>query len=740
MCGIAGIARIDGAELDPGVDATLESFAELLAHRGPDARKVLRAGPVGLSFTRLSLVGPSNGDQPLVSEDDSLVLIANGEVYNHRELSAGLGVTPRTDSDCEVLLHLYQRHGLDFLDQVRGMFGMILWDRRNGQLVLARDRFGIKPLYYHRDRTRIVLASEMKALFADPGTPRRFAWERAVTTPLLPAATYLTDTPPVTWFEGIESVPAGTILRIDLRDGSTHEHRYWEFPGERVDLGSADEFVDRYREILAESVADCATADTELGLFLSGGIDSGAVAALAAERVPDLHTFTVLNAGTHLAGDAHSARELAGKLGLPNHQVLFDADRVPSPQEWKRLLWLVESPFCGPEIYYKYELHRYAKQVRPDLRAMLLGAASDEFNGGYSYSVAESGDWADFDRNVRTMARTGLLRRRPDLAPWWLPGQQPLFTDEVLSRYAGADVGDHYARYLRWQYAKLQQYNLWHEDRTAAGSGIEARVPFLDHRLIELSASVPAGLREKLLWDKRILRQAMRGIVPDELAARPKGPFFYGEGTRHTYRVFLRMLLAGDGALVEEALAAPDAAELLDGAALRRTIRDLADSASDSAAVEIALRVVNLGLLAGMVADLPLPTARVPVGPPPVEVRDTGDEHGVARAVGLVPELADTTVPGLVDGVLLLRSEHEAGTWYLAVDGEIEYVLDGSEPDPLSLLRVIDGRGTLAELARGLGWPPERLHAPLADLVSKHLVTLTSPTRAREADDRTHQS
>lgn len=726
MCGIAGIARIDGTALDQRADTTLESFADLLTHRGPDARKVLRAGPVGLSFTRLSLVGPANGDQPLISEDDSLVLIANGEVYNHRELNARLGIRPRTDSDCEVLLHLYRRYGLAFLDQVRGMFGLILWDRRNGQLVLARDRFGIKPLYYHRDRTRIVLASEMKALFADPATPRRFAWERAVTTPLLPAASYLTDDPPVTWFEDIEAVPAGTILRIDLRNGATHEHRYWEFPGERIDLGSPDEFVDRYREILAESVADCATADTELGLFLSGGIDSGAVATLAAERVPDLHTFTVLNAGTHLTGDAHSARELAGKLGLPNHQVLFDADRIPTPDDWKRLLWLVESPFCGPEIYYKYELHRYAKQVRPELRAMLLGAAADEFNGGYSTSVAESGDWTDFDRNVRTMARRDLLRRRPDLAPWWLPDQQPLFTDEVLSRYAGADVGDHYARYLRWQYGKVQQYNLWHEDRTAAGSGIEARVPFLDHRLVELSASVPAGLREKLLWDKRMLRQAMRGIVPDELVGRPKGPFFYGEGVRHTYRVFLRMLLAGDGALIEEALAAPDAAALIDGAALRRTIRDLADSASDSATVEIALRVVNLGLLARMTADLPPPTARVPVGPPPVAVPGAGDKDGLARAVGLVPDLGEATVPGLADGVLVLRSEHEHETWYLAIDGEIEYVLDGTDPDLLSLLRVIDGEHTLAELAHRLNWPPERLHPPLTDLVNKNLVTLTA--------------
>ncbi|MYQ90815.1 hypothetical protein GTY20_05400 [Streptomyces sp. SID4946] len=173
MCGIAGIARLGSRTLGAGTDAVLDRLADILDHRGPDEREILRDDAVGLVFTRLALVNPEDGSQPLVSDDGSLVLVANGEVYNHRELAAALpgGARMRTGSDCEVLLHLYRHHGLDFLRDVRGMFALILWDRDRNQLVLARDRFGIKPLYYHRDDARIVLSSEIKGLFADPATP-----------------------------------------------------------------------------------------------------------------------------------------------------------------------------------------------------------------------------------------------------------------------------------------------------------------------------------------------------------------------------------------------------------------------------------------------------------------------------------------------------------------------------------------------------------------------------------------
>jgi asparagine synthase (glutamine-hydrolysing) len=726
MCGIAGIARIDGTPLDPHTECLLGTLADELAHRGPDDRELFVDGPVGLAFTRLSLVDPDSGGQPLVSDDGNLILIANGEVYNYRELAASLpGVQLRGGSDCEVLLYLYREYGLRFLDKVRGMFGLILWDRRRGHLILARDRFGIKPLFYHRDNQRIVLASEIKTLFRDPGTPRRLDWARSLTTPLLPAAPYLCTDPLTTWFEGVQSVEAGTIQRIDLRDGSTELRRYWTFPGSPDNLPStAEGFITAYRELLSDSVQECATADAELGLFLSGGVDSAAVAALAAEKQPNLHTFTVLSASTYRNEDAENAHRLAQKLGLRNHQVVFEDTRIPDPDEWRRLVWLLETPLCGPEVYYKHELHRYAKQVRPELRGMLLGAASDEFNGGYSDSISGGTDWAGFTANLRGMARTGALRNRPDLAPWWQPGEPGLLTDEAVRRFTGQDVSDPYPAYLAWEYSKLQQYNVWHEDRTAAGSGIEARVPFLDHRLVELVAAVPPRLRPELLWDKTIMREAVRGLLPDSSVDRPKMPFFYGSGVRHTYLMFAAMLERNGGALVEQALAAPDAAELLDGAALRAVLAGVA-ARPDSPQLEIALRTVNLALLAGEVAALPAPIASRPVAATPrsVEVLDWAAQQTVIEElVGVRPEMPMTAVPRLADGVLLLTGAD--GVWYVSMNGSLEYTLELDDDRMLPLLRALDGAKSLATLAEHLGRPGDDVYVDVLELMEADLVTL----------------
>jgi asparagine synthase (glutamine-hydrolysing) len=728
MCGISGVVRIDGQQLGAGTRLLLDRMADSLAHRGPDDRELLLDGPVGMAFTRLSLVDPAGGRQPLVSDDGSLVLIANGEVYNHRELAAKLpGVTLRTGSDCEILLYLYRERGLDFLDDVRGMFGLILWDRHRRQLVLARDRFGIKPLYYHRDRSRIVLGSEITSLFADPATPRAVDWGRALATPLLAAEPCLNTGPLTTWFADIESVPAGTVLRIDLDGGATSVHPYWRFPGPaRAVPHSIDELVEEYRSLLVQSVTECATADTELGLFLSGGVDSAAVAAIAAGQGHELHTFTALSPSTYLGGDAEHSHRLAAKLGLPNHQVVFDADRVPGPAEWKRLLWLVETPLCGPEVYFKHELHRYAKIARPELRGMLLGAASDEFNGGYSTTIADGGDWSGFLRGLGSLGHANALRARPDLRHWWSANSRPLFADDAIRQFCAHDETDAYAAYLESEYWKIQQYNVWHEDRTAGGSGIEARVPFLDHRLVELVAAVPEHLRRPLLWDKRILRAAMRGTVPEEVAERPKVAFYYGDGVHHTYRTMVRMLAHDGAALVEEALSAPGADALIDGAAVRDALRRAA-AHPDTPQLEVALQVVNLGLLAGMVADLPAPTIRTPIGAPPpaIEVSHWDDERAeIERRIGLRPRLAHARVPRLAEGVLVLSDTSLPDVWYVAVDGAIEYVLDDDEPEFREVLGATDGRRTLAEIAAATGRSPDDVTVAVADLVARSVLVL----------------
>jgi asparagine synthase (glutamine-hydrolysing) len=729
MCGIAGTARFGGRPLDTSSDALLAALSRGVAHRGPDGERLFRDGPVGLAFRRLALVDPAGGDQPFTDTDGSVVALVNGEVYNHRQLRASLGpgVRWRTRSDCEVLAHLYARDGLEFLDDVRGMFALILWDRRRDRLVLARDRFGIKPLFFSCSRDGVTVASEIKALFADPQCPRELDWEAALGDPGLSASPDFTRPPVRSWFRGIEVVPAGTILTIDLTSGSRRESRYWELPSFEGDSTMDDDaFVQRYTELLSESVTDCATADTEVGLLLSGGVDSAAVAALAAPTRA-LHTFTVLNGSTHLNGDAEYAHVTASALGLPNHQLLFDSDRVPQVAEWKRLLWLLETPMCGPEQYFKYELYRYAKHERPELRGMLLGQASDEYNGGYSAQLGGAAGWPGFEATIADLRRRQRLGRRPDLAPWWAHSDVPLLTDGFLAGCSGGDGGDDYREFVAWKHRDVQLYNCWHEDRTAAGNGVEARVPFLDHRIVELLATIPSPRRASLLWDKRILRRAVHHLLPPAVAQREKVPFYHGRGAELTHRTFVRMLAADGSALLDEALSAPTAAGILNPDGLHGLL-DRLTGEPEPGGVEFLLRLVNLGLLDAMTHNLPAAhvEARHRALPPANALTDWSSDQVLLQ--GLLrpgPALPPDTVLRFADEVLLLCSPDAPDTWFLAVDGVLEYVIDGAEePEWCAFLRSVDGRRTLAELGAAGGATSAVSGALLAEVLDRRLLVV----------------
>lgn len=707
MCGIGGVARLGGGPLSPDSDGLLDALVKAMRHRGPDDERMLREDNVGLAFTRLSLVDPESGGQPLTNADGSIVLIANGEVYNHRELAATLpaGTKMRTGSDCEVLVHLYERDGLDFLDKVHGMFAIVLWDRRRDELVFCRDRFGIKPLFFHRNSDRIVFASEIKALFSDEATPRRLAWDRAIAEQTLNLGTFLSTAPLNTWFEEIELVPAATIMRISLRDGSTRSHRYWQMPDVNAASDAAPhEYVARYRELLEESVRDCVMADAEVGLFLSGGIDSASVAALA--DTPGLRTFSALIGSTVANGDAEGAFRTARALGLANDQVLFPAGRAPSPDEWKRLLWLSETPLCNPEVFYKYELHRYVRANYPDIKGMLLGAAADEFNGGYALEYTGGGGWDQFVGSLAGMAEQRHIMERPELLPWWASGSQSLLNENVLAGGAEHVERDAYQAYLTWNYRGIQQYNVWHEDRSAAGNGIEARVPFLDHRLVELVASIPPVLRPELLFDKQILRRAMAGVLPEEVLGRRKLAFFHGDGERHTYRAFLGMLTAAGDSLVEEALAGPRAKAYLNADGLRQALRSL-ESEPSASKFELVLRLVNLGLLDAMTDSLPPVPSVGPFAPVATKATVTdwdADADSLRRQTYAEEPISGDGRYALHPSVRIVSSPAEPETWYVAIDGSFEYTLDaGDDAVLLNALLALDGRRSLDEAVRAAG-------------------------------------
>lgn len=712
MCGLALVAALNGSSLTPAHHSGLEKMVHCVAHRGPDEQDYFTDPRAALGFTRLSLIGPDNGNQPIVAPDGSCALIANGEVYNYQALAAGLAskATMRTSSDCEVLAHLYAEKGRHFLDDVNGMYAIMLIDRRRNKIVLAQDRFGIKPLYFHRNAERVVAASEIKALFCDPDVPRQVDWSAALGSSLLAASPTISDDTYTTWFRDVETVPPGTILEIDMSDGFTRSHRYWAFPAAAQDSAGRDvrDYVEEYGRLLTESVHDCATADVSIGLFLSGGIDSAAVAALARD-VADVHTFTAVNAGTLANGDVEFSDRLARELGLENHMVLFEPEHGPTPAEWKRLLWQLETPLCGPEVFYKHELHRYAKSAVPDVKAMLLGAASDEFNGGYSRGLAGGDGWTGFMDSLEFMRRRGALLTRPALRPWAEDHGPNLLSDAALGL-----EHDTYQAYVEAQARKIAQYNVWHEDRSAAGSGIEARVPFLDHRLVELSVGIPPALRSQLLWDKQILRDAMTGVLPTEFVRRPKVPFFYGPGTTVVYRDFGRLLRQDGAALVHEALAQPGAAALDADAVLTMLARV---SQSPSADVELLLRLVNLALLESMAADLPAARVDLPVAELPRRVDVRGDAADLSRRLGL-DELVDLAGPlQLSDDVLLARTEDGTGDLFVIVDGTLEYVVDDQRW--AEVLRGVDGVTPLRDVLDRAGLPLadalDFLHPALAE-------------------------
>ncbi|MFB8053505.1 asparagine synthase (glutamine-hydrolyzing) [Streptomyces rubiginosohelvolus] len=737
MCGLAALARLGGGALSPVVDATLSNMARALTHRGPDADERLRRGPVGMVFTRLALVDPEDGTQPLVSPDGTVTMIVNGEVYNYRELAAQLppGTKFRTGSDCEVLIHLYQRDGLNFLDKIRGMFGLILWDERRNRVVLARDRFGIKPLFFHQNRNRVVASSEIKTLFCDAETPRELNWQQVLGDQAITGDAAFETGPVGTWFTGVESVPAATIIEIDLADGGRRQHQYWSLPtfdGRSTALSgvSDSDIIGRFSEGLSRSITECATADVGVGVFLSGGVDSAVVAAIASKTAPDLRTFTVLNGATLDNGDAEAASRLGDSLGLNHHQVLIDGNRTPDPDEWMRLLWLTEMPQCGPEQFLKHELHRYVAAEHPSVKAMLLGGAADEYLGGYSAGLAPDGTWGGFIRTAEAFNTQEALRSRPRLIPWW-DGEFSLLKENSL--HLPEATPDAYARFVQWKMRDVQQYNCWHEDRTAAGSGIEARVPFLAQDLVELTAAIPKDRRESLLWDKRMVREAVKPWLPEAFAQRPKVPFYHGDGVRHARRMLLRMLSMHRGELIERATATASSRRFLDVDQLRHALAAL-HSDPRNGHVEKLLRVVNMGLLETMLTDLPLPHAEST--PAPVARRfdvTNWDAQREEIRTAVIPQdqrVSADSVLSWSDRVQHLKDARGGDTEYVLIDGAIEFVIDAQEtPHWSRLLAEIDGTRTLQELVHCADWALEEALAELEQAVTSG-VFIHTPTKA----------
>jgi asparagine synthase (glutamine-hydrolysing) len=555
MCGIAGIYNFrSGRPVDP---KHLRMMGACLAHRGPDDEGYLQEGAVGLAHKRLTILDTSSrGHQPMLTEDGSVAIVFNGEIYNFLELRAELeteGHTFQSQSDTEVLLRLWQVHGEDLLSRLNGMFAFAIWDRVRRTLFLARDRLGIKPLYYTLTRDGLVFASEVKALLAVNG--RR----AEVELDMLDAYMSVGYVPTAgTLFRGVEKLQPGWCLRID-REGMDLR-QYWDLELAPDEERSEADWVAEATELLRDAVRLQLRSDVPLGVFLSGGIDSSAVVAFMHELgVPDIQTFTVAYDFGPAYDETKWAWQIARKFNTRHREVFV------TPREFQefipQLVWHMDEPVTESAAI---SLYFVAKLARENVVVVLSGEGSDEVFGGYPiYKYMQEleryrrlppalrrnlispalnllgglfgGKWSKYTR----LAEQPLRDRYLGVSFYETPLKEELYRPEIRNLFNGHGmphlVGEYYDRterfdpLLQMMYLDVKSWLpddlLIKADKMTMASSVELRVPFLDHRVVELGGRIPARYRIKGWETKYILKKAMEKYLPHEILHRGKMGF-----------------------------------------------------------------------------------------------------------------------------------------------------------------------------------------------------------------------
>jgi len=553
VCGICGLVALDGGVVDP---AALEAMNATLVHRGPDSAGSFLGGPVGLAMRRLAIIDLAGGDQPIGNEDGSVQVVQNGEIYNYRDLRHRLerrGHTFRTRSDTEVLVHLYEDQGPSFVEALRGMFAIALWDSRERRLVLARDRFGIKPLYYRNEGGVLSFASELKALLRQPG------FSRDVAPAALEAFLALNSIPaPLTVYREARKLPPGHVLVWEPASGLSLERYARPAPvaaGHNRRDGEA-ELAEELRARLRDSVRAHLVADVPVGVLLSGGIDSSLLAALAAlEGNGRLHTFTIgFEEGSF--DERAEARLVAERYGTEHHEVVLRPDAA---ELLPALAESFDEPFGDSSAIPTYLVSELA---RKHVKVALSGEGSDELFGGYYTYVADSlaphvGALARAARPLVELLPSSSQRVSADyMAKRFVRGAglPPLERHhawkEIFSREARADLllperrsgfdplSLYRARYAETEGAEplarlldvdlglyLVDDLLVKTDRASMAHSLEVRVPFLDQLVAELALALPDRLKVRGLAKKRLLRIAAAPLLPPELLRGKKRGF-----------------------------------------------------------------------------------------------------------------------------------------------------------------------------------------------------------------------
>jgi asparagine synthase (glutamine-hydrolysing) len=582
MCGIFGELALDG-DARGIVGERLDESVDVLIHRGPDDRGTWVGKGVSVGARRLSIIDLPGSHQPIWNEDGTSCIVYNGELYNFRDIRPVLedrGHTFRTRGDTEVVLHAYEEWGPDCLRRFNGMFAFAIWDGRDETLFLARDRIGEKPLYYYLDGKRLIFASEIKAILADPTVQR--ALDPAG---LINFLTYGHAVAPETVFQGIRKLPAGHYLVA--RQGQVRVAPYWDVGEEQQIPGDGpldeEEAGNLVLQILEDSVRRRLVADVPVGAFLSGGIDSSAVTALMARHHGGpLKTFAV---GFGIGGydELADARRVATWLGTDHHELeVRDVDLV---EVLRTLVYHYDEPFGDPAGFPVYLLSRFARE---HVTVVLTGDGGDELFGGYRRYAADQAAQryqrlpsfvtdkavpALLNRLPRTRRLKQAARALPIADPGqryasWLTVFTPEMQTELLShdlstrllehdpvavraahygRLDGASSADHLNRlmYVDLKTLLVDAY-LEKTDKASMACSLEARLPFLDHRLVELSFQLPARFKIRGWSTKRILRRAVREIVPPDVLRKrkhgfsvPLDPWFRGSLKSFAFDVLL---------------------------------------------------------------------------------------------------------------------------------------------------------------------------------------------------------
>lgn len=551
MCGINGVFHYrDGV-----ADAELvRQMARAQRHRGPDDRDVWCEGPVALAQRRLSIVDLSpGGHQPMANEDGSVWVTFNGELYNWPEMRpqlAARGHRFRGNSDTEMLLHLWEEKGPALLEDVRGMFAFALYDRTQRRLMLARDRLGKKPLFYHDDGHRLVFASELKSLMLDPSVPRE--------VDLQSIADFLTfqyvPSPQSIWKQ-VRKVPPGHQLLCDA--SGVRVERYWSLPVECDPTPSPEEAVERLRELLEESVRIRLMSDVPLGAFLSGGIDSSVVVALMAKASSTpVKTFSIGFEEENFSELAH-ARRVAEHLGTDHHELVVKPRAL---ELMPTLVWGMDEPFSDASMIPTFHV---SEMARRQVTVALSGDGGDEAYAGYTTYA-----WAR--QYARTDVLPAALRRLLEVPARLLPADHPLGRKlhriaidavdrhlEVMSHFPPRDLASVLAPALRdstRRHDPYQQMRAIHArsaravgdvpallyldamtymtddvlvkvDRTAMLNSLEVRAPLLDHKVLEYVARLPFEYKLRGDVTKWVLKECARPMLPPEIMHRPKQGF-----------------------------------------------------------------------------------------------------------------------------------------------------------------------------------------------------------------------